>query len=384
MEPDGIEGISGTDSTNQAAPPYDPEAAQFGQVMAASKAEGRIQLAQALPVQNTPPASAPAASPVRVPTAPPPEAPPPNNVIQFPRLPGAAGGGAAVEATEGAGLARGAGLASRLLPLAGPVAALSLALPLRGDTPSVYPVSVAGFPELSGEHDIDTNKITISQKTGWFSSETLTTLDLKPGGGGEVLGVNGQQVGSYDGRTQTLTLSPAAQSELDERMQRGVPGDQQLSTTGYRTRKAMENATSDPCRNYDGQRHHMTPAQLMQPNKNFLRKIGFSLDDGLLQSTGQSNMIRLPTNNTQRNTMKVDPLCGDRTIHSGSHPEYTKAVNDRIEMISRQFNQGRISADQARAKMSNLLQALQRQLTSGQYTTMSDPRLINAIRTMSF
>jgi hypothetical protein len=377
MSSDGIEGISGTDSSIQAAPPYDPEAAQFSQVMAANKSDGRIQLAQALPVQSTPPSSAPAASPMRVPT--PPTEAPPSNVIQFPRLPGVAGGSAAVEATEGAGLA------SRLLPLAGTAAGvLSLTLPLRGDTPSVNPVSVAGFPGLSGEHDMDTNKITISQKTGWFSSDTLTTLDLKPGAGGEVLGVNGQQVGSYDGRTRTLTLSPAAQSELDERMQRGVPGDQQLSTTGYRTKKAMENAASDPCRNYDGQRHHMTPAQLMEPNKNFLRKIGFSLDDGLLKSTGQSNMIRLPTNDAQRNAMKADPLCGDRTIHSGSHPEYTRAVNDRIETISRQYNMGRISADQARVKVSNLMQALQRQLTSGQYTTMSDPRLINAIRTMSF
>ena len=79
-------------------------------------------------------------------------------------------------------------------------------------------------------------------------------------------------------------------------------------------------------RDYDGQRHHMAPAELMDKNQDFLRKIGFS----------------------------------------------------------RLFNQGRISAAQARAKMNSFLQGLQRQLTSGQYTTLGDPRLINAIRTLSF
>jgi len=371
----GVDVIGGTDSAMQAAPPpYDP-GAQFGQAMAAAKANDRLQVAQALPVQTTPPSSA-AAPPLRMPTPPPPEAPPPSNVIQFPRLPGAAGGGAALEATEGIGLA------SRLLPLAGTATAVGLPLFLRGDTPVTHDVSVAGFPELSGEHNSDTNKITISQKTGWISSETLTTLDVKPGGSGEVLGVNGQQVGSYDGKT--LTLSPAAQGELSERMQRGVPGDELLSTTGYRTKKAMESATSDPCRNFDGQRHHMIPAQLMDDNQKFLRRIGFSLDDGFRQSTGQSNMIRLPRSDPQREAMKANPSCGDRAIHNGSHPDYTNAVNEQIGKIRAKFEQGTISRSEAGAKMNSLMQALQRQLTSGQYTAMNDPRLISAIRVMSF
>lgn len=345
----------------------------FSQAMAAARGDSRIQLAQALP------SAAPVPSPPPAPGGPPaPSAPPPDNVIQFPRLPGGAGAGGAAAAEEAA--AAGA----RLLPIA---TVVTLPLALHGDTPVNERVSIAGFPGLSGERNKETGEITISQKTGWFSEDTLTRLNVKsayPGGSGDVKGVGGQQVGAFDEKSMTVTLSPEAESELAGRMQRGVPGDEELSTTSYRTKQRMDAATSDPCRDFDGQRHHMTPAQLMEDNQRFLRKIGFSLDDGLRDSTGQSNLLRLPKSDAQRQAMMADPSCGDRTIHNGSHPMYTKAVNQRLGQIRTQFEQGRLSVDQARTQMSNFMQALQRQLTSGQFSSMNDPNLANTILTMRF
>jgi hypothetical protein len=146
----------------------------------------------------------------------------------------------------------------------------------------------------------------------------------------------------------------------------GVPTALQTTASGITT--AMAGAP-DPCGNLPGQRHHILPAEIMSANQQFLTRIGFKLDQ-------PANMMKLPANQSQRNNMAE--MCGEnRPIHSGRHPrEYGNAVSEQLRAI-----EGRgLGASESRELVNRLMSAIRTELSSGGYSSVSDPRLANFIR----
>lgn len=82
--------------------------------------------------------------------------------------------------------------------------------------------------------------------------------------------------------------------------------------------------------------------------------------------------------------MRDTPECGDLTFHSGSHEEYSDAVNRHIGDVRRQFVRGEINVEQARSQLGRLMQNLRSELTSSRYTNMNDPNLLEAIKALRF
>ena len=160
--------------------------------------------------------------------------------------------------------------------------------------------------------------------------------------------------------SETQDLKTKAEPAETEMKRRGH-GTGPLATTYGRTSTAMDKS-ADPCKDLPGARHHEVPAELMDRHADFLNEIGYSLDYGLSRPNARAphsgeaeSMIRLPTNEAERSAMSAIPGCGDRTIHNGSHPEYAKAVDEKLQDIKDQFNSGQLSKEEARAMVGRLL-----------------------------
>lgn len=152
----------------------------------------------------------------------------------------------------------------------------------------------------------------------------------------------------------------------------GVPAALQATASGMA--RAMANAP-DPCKDLPGQRHHMVPASLMKRHETFLTRIVFTLDHG-------ANLINLPSTDAQRTGMSQ--LCRqNRPIHSGrTAARYENAVSDRLNRIEGDLNAGRITPEQAGARVRRLMDMIRSELESGRHANVNDPGLADAIARM--
>ena len=262
---------------------------------------------------------------------------------------------------------------------------------LSGDTPQFESLRVDGRSDLSATLQLYGGKLTLSERTPWYElDKPLATLDtrirnLEEYRAGkrtlDILDADGKVIGSVDREKGTVSLTPEAHQALDAlrttmSRERGVPAHPELSTTYWRAKTAARNA--DPCEQ-PGQNHHVVPVDLMKDHQDFFEEIGFNLDKGLSGQGGAQNVIRLPATEAQRAAMKNDAACGDRTIHNGPHNEYAKAIDAQIERIRGQLDSGKIGVQEARAKLSRLMDLTRQELLSGRYSTMNDPALARAI-----
>jgi hypothetical protein len=91
-------------------------------------------------------------------------------------------------------------------------------------------------------------------------------------------------------------------------------------------------------------------------------------------------MIRLPETLAERTAMNTVPGCGNRTIHNGSHGEYSKAVGEKLRDIEAQYDRGELTSTEARQAVGRLLNETKNLLQSGRFGNINDQALVQAIR----
>lgn len=149
----------------------------------------------------------------------------------------------------------------------------------------------------------------------------------------------------------------------------GVPASLQTTASGIAT--AMANAP-DPCNNLPGQRHHMIPASLTPIHQDFLKAIGFTLDQG-------ANLINLPSTASQQAGM-AQQCRQNRPIHNGRTAKiYENAVSRQLNTIEGELNAGQITRQGAAAKVQRLMSLIRREIESGRYSNVNDPALARTI-----
>lgn len=254
----------------------------------------------------------------------------------------------------------------------GRLGVLALPLALSGDTPrGPQPAKHQIAPDLA-------LYVSPDGKQAWFARETeresigpLRFLPHSERLDVPVQLVNGQAV--FDpSRLQDAYGKPLPPHVMPAARPVGV-SNTDLQTTSSRTATAMA-SSPDPCKNAPGQSHHVIPADLMKGNEAFFTKIGFKLDGG-------KNMLRLP--NSAASQADMNAICGEtRSIHSGRHDGYSKAVDEQIKMIKRDLSSGKLNSAEAKAKVDLLMNELQIALRSGRYQSMNDPALIRHINNL--
>jgi RHS repeat-associated protein len=110
------------------------------------------------------------------------------------------------------------------------------------------------------------------------------------------------------------------------------------------------------------QAHHVIPQATWNQNKDFFKDVGFK------GKHSANNGIFLP------NTKKLADKLGFPYYHSGSHGDYSDAVQSRIAKISEQYN---IHGDKARARadLEKMQKRLKNQLSQNQKGLKSAKRL---------
>lgn len=133
----------------------------------------------------------------------------------------------------------------------------------------------------------------------------------------------------------------------------------------------MANAP-DPCKNLPGQRHHMILATLMVAHQSLLTAIDFTLDQA-------ANLINIPSNGAQQTGMQQQ--CKQtRPIHNGRTAGiYERAVSSQLNTIEGELNLGTISKEAASAKVQRLMTVIRKELESGGYANVNDPKLSQTI-----
>jgi A nuclease family of the HNH/ENDO VII superfamily with conserved AHH len=258
----------------------------------------------------------------------------------------------------------------------GRLGVLSLPLLLSGDTPqppaqdlkfgdlTLRLTAPAAFKEVG---DPGTRAQFLVDKPGWFHFGSGQTVLNVP-----VTVQNGQarfDLGALE-RAYGKPLPPGIVAMAGRPA--GVPAALQTTSSGITT--AMAGAP-DPCRNLPGQRHHIIPAEAMTANQAFLTRIGFVLDQ-------PANMIKLPSNATQRNDMTQ--MCNEtRPIHNGRHPQsYEQAVSEQLQGIESRLNAGSITNAEARGLVNELMSKVRAELTTGGYARINDSAVANFIRNL--
>jgi hypothetical protein len=102
-------------------------------------------------------------------------------------------------------------------------------------------------------------------------------------------------------------------------------------------------------RNLDGvtgdhmQAHHLIPEEIWGTHKNFFDQIGLA---GKMDAA--DNGLLMPDSEAKARQMKR------KFYHCGSHIIYSKLANQQVASIERDYHNGIISADEAKAKISTL------------------------------
>lgn len=106
------------------------------------------------------------------------------------------------------------------------------------------------------------------------------------------------------------------------------------------------------------QAHHVIPEEIWGENTGFFNNIGLNgrMDEAF-------NGILLPDNNgTARQS-------GSRTIHRGSHDQYSNHVRGRVATIRNNFQSGAITPAQARRQIRLLQIEMRNSLHNGDFNT---------------
>jgi hypothetical protein len=218
----------------------------------------------------------------------------------------------------------------------------------------------------------------------WAPGDLSVRFQKRVDGEWRDLGVTGQLDNGAAIRVDTQALETAYGHALPDppgvpllapmaRRPEGV-NNRALQTTSDSARTAMAQAP-DPCKNLPGQNHHIVPAQLMKRNEDFFTQIGFRLDD-------PANMVRLPRDPAEQADMAQ--LCGEtRPTHNGPHDKYAEAVNEKIDGIKEQLEEGKISPAEAQAKVQALMSEIRSAIASGRFGgSLNDAALAAHIRSL--
>jgi hypothetical protein len=84
-----------------------------------------------------------------------------------------------------------------------------------------------------------------------------------------------------------------------------------------------------------------------------------------------------------RASTELKPATWAVPIHSGSHGEYAKAVDEQLKTIEGRFNAGQLSKVEARATTGRLLDSIRNLLQSGRFPNMNDQALAQAVRNLA-
>ena len=127
-----------------------------------------------------------------------------------------------------------------------------------------------------------------------------------------------------------------------------------LGESGYRLRKSMESqGMFRPASSW--QTHHLIPQAVWKENKAFFNSIGMK-GKGLGRDSWTNGLYMPSTEADARSSLR-------EFFHRGSHKNYNDSVSRELQKIRGEFQQGKITAAQARKRVQNLQKRLKKRLS---------------------
>jgi len=127
-----------------------------------------------------------------------------------------------------------------------------------------------------------------------------------------------------------------------------------LGESGYRLRKSMESqGVFRPASSW--QTHHLIPQAVWKENKAFFNSIGMK-GKGLGRDSWTNGLYMPSTEADARSSLR-------EFFHRGSHNNYSDSVSRELQKIRGEFQQGKITAAQARKRVQNLQKRLKKRLS---------------------
>jgi len=120
------------------------------------------------------------------------------------------------------------------------------------------------------------------------------------------------------------------------------------------------------------QAHHVIPRELEKIFSNFFSDIGFNIENGKI------NGIMVPPSDEVLRVAKLDvdiPIGNefdDYARHLGSHPDYTRIIEEKIIKIERDFRKGALTEEKAYQKLIDITNSAKNAIKNGNGSKVND------------
>ncbi|MBM7419447.1 MULTISPECIES: AHH domain-containing protein [Chryseobacterium] len=120
------------------------------------------------------------------------------------------------------------------------------------------------------------------------------------------------------------------------------------------------------------QAHHVIPRELEKTFSNFFSDIGFNIENGKI------NGIMVPPSDEVLRVAKLDvdiPIGNefdDYARHLGSHPDYTRIIEEKIIKIERDFRKGALTEEKAYQKLIDITNSAKNAIKNGNGSKVND------------